>query len=85
VPAITSNSTAEYPNPEMARKKGTAPEPAKKNLKSDHEIEQQVERVRGSIEDDDKHYFEEQGQSMREKMTRKRVAVAKAGKRVTSL
>jgi hypothetical protein len=42
----------------MARLKGTAPEPAKKRLKSKAEIEPEVERVRGPVADDDQHYLD---------------------------
>ena len=43
----------------MARLRGTAPEPAKKRLKSMPEIEQEVERVRGPVADDDQHYIDQ--------------------------
>lgn len=65
----------------MARKEGTAPKPAKRILKPDHEIELVVEKVRGPIEDDDQHYFEEQRQSMKKKNVRKMTTMDKAGKR----
>jgi hypothetical protein len=65
----------------MARLRGTAPEPAKKRLKSKAEIEAEVERVRGPVADDDQHYLDQlEYQPAKRKKVIKRVRMVDAGR-----
>jgi hypothetical protein len=65
----------------MARLAGTAPEPAKKRLKSKETIERQAEKVRGPLSDDDQHYLEQRAsQGPKVPKAMKRAGMDEAGR-----